>query len=94
MICACGNSADVLEAMDEKSIDLTVCSPPYDNLRTYNGYDFSWETFERIVRGLYKVTKDGGVVVWIVNDATINGSETLTSFKQALFFKEVRFQSP
>ena len=86
-----GNSADVLESMEEQSIDLTVCSPPYDNLRNYQGYDFSWDTFERIARGLYKVTKDGGVVVWVVNDATINGSETLTSFKQALFFKEIGF---
>jgi len=66
-------------------IDLTVTSPPYDNLRTYKGFVFDFET---IAKELYRVTKQGGVVVWVVNDATINGSETLTSFKQAIFFKE------
>ena len=82
---------DCLEGMkllDDKSIDLTVTSPPYDNLRTYNGFTFD---FEGIAKELYRVTKDGGVVVWVVGDATINGSETGTSFKQALYFKEIGF---
>jgi len=72
----------------DKSIDLTVTSPPYDNLRDYNGYSFDFET---IAKQLFRVTKDGGVVVWVVGDATINGSETGTSFKQALYFKECGF---
>lgn len=84
----CGDCAKVLQALDTGSIDLTVTSPPYDNLRTYNGYVFD---FEAIARELYRVTKPGGVVVWVVGDATINGSETGTSFKQALFFKEIGF---
>jgi site-specific DNA-methyltransferase (adenine-specific) len=67
---------------------LTVTSPPYDNLRTYNGYTFDFET---IAKQLYRVTKDGGVLVWVVGDATIDGSETGTSFKQALYFKEIGF---
>lgn len=82
---------DCVEGMKQlptNSIDLTVTSPPYDNLRTYNG--FSWD-FEATARELYRVTKQGGVVVWIVNDATINGSESGSSFKQALFFKEIGF---
>ena len=82
---------DCLEGMrllDGNSIDLTVTSPPYDNLRTYNG--FIWD-FEGVAKELFRITKDGGVVVWIVGDATINGSETGTSFKQALFFKECGF---
>jgi len=70
----------------DESIDLTVTSPPYDNLRKYNG--FEWD-FESLAHELYRVTKPGGVVVWVVGDATINGSETLTSFKQAIYFKEV-----
>ena len=74
--------------MESESVDLTVTSPPYDNLRTYNGYCFD---FENIARELYRVTKQGGVVVWVVNDATIDGSETGTSFRQALFFKEIGF---
>jgi len=74
--------------MEDNFINLTVTSPPYDNLRTYNGYSFD---FESIAKELYRVTKDGGVVVWIVGDATIKGSETGTSFKQALYFKECGF---
>ena len=80
-----GDCLDELKKMEENSIDLTVTSPPYDNLRDYNGYDFD---FEGIAKELYRVTKDGGVVVWVVGDATIKGSETGTSFKQALFFKD------
>jgi DNA modification methylase len=77
-----------LRLLDANCVDLTVTSPPYDDLRNYNGY--SWN-FEEIARELYRVTADGGVVVWIVGDRTVNGSETGTSFKQALFFKEIGF---
>ena len=77
-----------LKLLDDNSIDLTVTSPPYDNLRTYNGYSFD---FDNIAKELYRTTKDGGVVVWVVSDATVKGSETGTSFKQALFFKECGF---
>ena len=77
-----------MRRMDDCFIDLTITSPPYDNLRDYNGYTFD---FENIAKELYRVTKDGGVVVWVVGDATINGSETGTSFKQALYFKEIGF---
>jgi len=83
----CDNLIGISE-LQNNSIDLTVTSPPYDNLRTYNGYSFD---FEKLAQGLYRVTKEGGVVVWIVGDATIKGSETGTSFKQALYFKEIGF---
>ena len=84
----CGDCVEIMRKMDDACIDLTVTSPPYDNLRTYNGYCFD---FENVAKELYRVTKDGGVVVWVVGDATIKGSETGTSFKQALFFKECGF---
>lgn len=71
------------------SIDLTITSPPYDKLRKYKGYQFD---FEDTAKELYRVTKPGGIVVWIVGDSTINGSETGSSFKQALFFKEIGFK--
>lgn len=74
--------------MPDNFVDLVVTSPPYDNLRTYHGYSFN---FEAVTKELFRIIKKGGVVVWIVNDATINGSETGTSFKQALFFKEIGF---
>lgn len=83
-----GDCLEVMRGFPDKCIDLTVTSPPYDNLRTYNGYTFD---FEGIAKELYRVTKDGGVVVWVVGDATIKGSETGTSFKQALYFKEIGF---
>lgn len=69
-------------------VDLVVTSPPYDDLRDYNGYSFD---FQATAKELFRVVKKGGVVVWVVGDATVNGSETLTSFKQALFFKEIGF---
>src|SRR5690554_1628227 len=77
-----------MRTFPEGVIDLTVTSPPYDNLRTHKGYEFN---FEEIAKELYRVTKDGGVIVWVVNDATIKGSETGTSFRQALYFKEIGF---
>ena len=77
-----------LKLLEDNSVDLTVTSPPYDDLRKYKGYSFD---FEGIAKELYRVTKDGGVVVWVVSDKTEKGSETLTSFKQALYFKEIGF---
>jgi len=82
------NCLETMSKMGEGLIDLTVTSPPYDDMRKYNGYDFD---FESTAKELYKVTKDGGVVVWIVGDKTINGSETGSSFRQALYFMECGF---
>ena len=84
-----GDHVEILrQKIPNDSIQLTVTSPPYDNLRTYNG--FTWD-FESVARELFRVTKPGGVVVWVVADATIDGSETGTSFRQALYFKECGF---
>lgn len=84
----CGDCLEILKEIDNGSIDLTITSPPYDNLRDYKGYTFD---FVGIAKELYRITKDGGVLVWVVGDATINGSESGTSFKQALYFKEIGF---
>jgi len=73
--------------MEDNCVDLTVTSPPYDDLRNYKGYNF---TFEEIAKQLYRITKDGGVVVWVVGDR-LNAGHSLTSFKQAIFFKEIGF---
>lgn len=88
-----GDCLELMKEIPDESIDLTVTSPPYDNLRTYNGHVDQWnfEKFQAIARELYRITKNGGVVVWIVADATIKGSETGTSFRQALYFKECGF---
>jgi DNA modification methylase len=77
------NCLDTMARMTDGFIDLTVTSPPYDNLRDYKGYSFD---FESIAKELFRVTKNGGVVVWVVGDATINRSRTGTSFRQALYF--------
>jgi len=82
------SNLETMAKMPDCFLDLVVTSPPYDGLRTYNGYSFP---FEDIAKELFRVTKDGGVVVWIVGDATIKGCESLTSFKQALYFKEIGF---
>ncbi len=84
----CGDAVEVMKQMPEDSIDLTVTSPPYDELRNYKGYNFN---FEDIAKGLFRVTKKGGVLVWVVGDKIKNGNKSLTSFKQALFFQEVGF---
>lgn len=85
----CGDNLKIIrEQIPNDHVQLTVTSPPYDDLRTYNG--FSWD-FEGLARELYRVTKPGGVLVWVVADATVEGSETGTSFRQALYFKECGF---
>ena len=89
-----GDCLEIMKDIPDKSIDLIVTSPPYDNLRTYNGNVEQWSfaKFQAIAKELYRITADGGVVVWIVGDATIKGSETGTSFRQALFFMECGFR--
>lgn len=89
-----GDCIEVMQDLISKGVkvDLTVTSPPYDNLRTYNGTcEWNFDIFKKVAQCLYDITKDGGVVVWVVGDATINGSETGTSFRQALYFKENGF---
>ena len=88
----CGSSQTVMSTLKEESVDLTVTSPPYDNIRDYKGYCFEEEDFKEIVNQLYRITKKGGVVVWVVGDATMKGSETGTSFRQALGFMEGGFK--
>mgnify|MGYP001564785264 CR=1 FL=1 len=85
----CGDNVATMRQLPDECIDLTVTSPPYDDLRTYGGH--AWD-FEAVARELFRVTKKGGVVVWVVADATVDGSETGTSFRQALFFMETGFR--
>jgi len=88
----CGLCQDMMKKIPNEKINLTVTSPPYDNIRDYKGYSFEEEDFKNILIELYRVTKRGGVVVWIVGDSVKNGSETGTSFKQALGFMEAGFK--
>ena len=85
----CGDNVETMQTFPDGCIDLTVTSPPYDNLRTYGGH--AWD-FEGVAAELWRITKPGGVVVWVVADATVNGSETGTSFRQALRFMEIGFR--
>jgi site-specific DNA-methyltransferase (adenine-specific) len=83
-----GDSGDLLLKMPGESVDLVVTSPPYDDLRKYGGHVFDWESFKRIAIGLNHVLKVGGVIVWVVGDASKDNSETFSSFRQALFFRD------
>src|SRR5579862_8723838 len=83
------NCLDTMAKMPDETIDLTVTSPPYDDMRDYTGYSFE---FEKIAKELFRVTKQGGVVVWVVADKTVDGSETGSSLRQALYFlQECKF---
>ena len=88
-----GDCLEVMSGLPAGSVDLTVTSPPYDNLRTYEGSlnDWTEAKWKAIIAGLHRVTAPGGVVVWVVGDATIKGSETGTSFRQALHAMECGF---
>jgi len=88
-----GDCLDRMKEIPHNSVDLTVTSPPYDNLRTYNGNNESWseDVWKGVIKNLYLRSKPGGVVVWVVGDATVKGSETGTSFKQALWAMECGF---
>ena len=85
-----GDCAEVLAGFPDACIDLTVTSPPYDNLRDYEGFTFD---FEAIANQLFRVTKKGGVVVWVVGDKKENGNESLTSLKQAIYFQSLGFNA-
>jgi len=85
----CGDNVETMQTFPADSIDLVITSPPYDNLRTYGGH--TWD-FEGVASELWRVIKPGGVVVWVVADATIDGSETGTSFRQALRFMDIGFR--
>lgn len=85
------DNRDGMKLLEDNSIDLTVTSPPYDDLRSYHGCEWNFEIFKEVAQELYRVTKEGGVVVWVVGDKTIKGQESLTSFSHALYFKEIGF---
>lgn len=85
-----GNCQDVLGQIPSNSVDMVLTSPPYDDMRTYNNQKaFSFDDFKNIANELTRVLRKGGVIVWVVGDAVIKGSESGTSFKQALYFKEI-----
>lgn len=96
----CGDNIEVLKKIPDSSVDCVITSPPYDDMRNYNnhlkgikdeynGYSFK---FEALADELFRVSKKGGVVVWVVNDAVIKGGETGTSFRQALYFMSLGFK--
>ena len=79
---------ETMSKMKDGIVDLVVTSPPYDDLRHYNGFSFE---FEQIAGELFRVLAKNGVLVWIVGDSTKNGNESGTSFRQALYFQKVGF---
>ncbi len=87
----CCDCVEGMKKLPDGCIDLTVTSPPYGTMRDYGGQDFTYETFQAIARELFRLTKPGGVVVWIVADTIVHGSETCTSARQKLYFREIGF---
>jgi DNA modification methylase len=87
----CANAIQILSQIPKNSIHLTITSPPYNELRDYDGSSFTKTVFQSIADQLYRTTVDGGIVVWVVGDQTINGSETGDSLRQALYFKDIGF---
>jgi site-specific DNA-methyltransferase (adenine-specific) len=85
----CGDCVDLMKKIAPNSIDLVVTSPPYDTLRNYNGFSF---TFEKIVAELLRVLNDQGIIVWVIGDKIENGNKSLTSFRQAIYFQEHGFK--
>jgi len=85
-----GDCVEVMKDIPKEKIDLVVTSPPYDNLRNYNGYTFN---FEAIAKGLFRVIKKGGIVVWVIGDKIKNGNRSLTCFRHALYFQEIGFNT-
>lgn len=86
-----GNCLELMKNIPQRSVDLVVTSPPYDNLRLYNTGKYKGNDYNSIIKELYRIMKQGGVVVWVVADQTVKGSETLTSFRQAIMFQEQGF---
>ena len=84
-----GDCVEIMQRMSNDIIDLTVTSPPYDDLRNYNGYKFD---FENIAYQLYRVTKQGGVLIWVVGKKIKHGNVILTAFHQAIFFQSIGFK--
>lgn len=90
----CGDCIEEMKKLPDGIVDMALTSPPYDNLRTYNGNNSEWgeHVWKKCIEELFRLLKPGGVVVWVVGDATIKGSETGTSFRQALYFMECGFK--
>ncbi|MBK9155041.1 MAG: site-specific DNA-methyltransferase [Chloracidobacterium sp.] len=83
------NCLDTLSRVEDDVLDMTITSPPYDDLRDYNGYHFP---VEKIAAALFAKTMPGGVVIWVVGDRTVNGSESLSSFRHAIAFNDAGFR--
>lgn len=83
-----GEANATLKTFPKESVDLLITSPPYDDIRAYNGYTFDFPTFRSMARQMYRVLRPGGVLVWVVGDRTTNSSESLTSMRQAIYFRD------
>lgn len=90
IINAC--SDQYLKEIPDNCIDMVVTSPPYDDLRDYEGkVTWNFDVFKDIANELYRIVKEGGVIVWVVGDKTSDGNKSLTSYKHALYFQEIGF---
>jgi len=86
-------SETYMKSMPDECVDLVITSPPYDDLRNYEGKTiWNFDIFKTIADELFRIVKKGGVVVWVVGDGTKAGNKTLTSFRQAIYFQDIGFK--
>jgi site-specific DNA-methyltransferase (adenine-specific) len=74
----CGDAVEELKKIPNNSIDILVTSPPYDGIRKYNGFNYD---LHATGKEIYRVLKDGGVAIMVIQDQTKNFGKTLTSFR-------------
>lgn len=87
-----GDCSELMKDIPDKYVDMILTSPPYDDIKNYNNsLNWNFEIFKRVADRCYSILKDGGVIIWVVADKTNNGSESLNSFKQAIYFKDIGF---
>ena len=70
-----------IKKLPDESIDLMITSPPYDGIRKYNGFNYD---LHATGKEIYRVLKDGGIAVMVIQDQTKNFGKTLTSFKMII----------
>jgi len=74
----CMDCLEGMRQLPEACIDHAVFSPPYDQVRAYNGFEYD---LARTGEELYRVMKDGAIAAMVIQDQTVNFGKSLTSFR-------------
>ena len=74
----CEDNITYLKTLPDECIDFVITSPPYDELRDYNGYKLD---LHGLGIELLRVLKDGAICVMVIQDSTKDFAKSLTSFR-------------